>query len=213
MGCHITLEWSDGAFGRCVSGLWGRGRAEVAHAGDGTDRLVDLRRPVAPLGVACDLVGCACWYWYSLISSLLSNPLVFCFFSPGAPFILLPPLLFLILPSFRTPLVLFVIRPLRVAPFDCRWRDDRREACGCGATRIRGGGLECGGCGCVSRYSNGCSGGCDWLDPRLGQNGCSQDCSVVFVLVRDFRSLPGHFSPEIRCSCSWVDRIVSSCRN
>jgi hypothetical protein len=137
--CRVTVERGDSAFGQRMSGLWGCNRAEVAYAGDGTDRLVDLRRPVEPLGFACDLVGCACWYWYSLVSSLLSNPLVVSyFFSPGAPVIPLSRLLLLVLPSFCTPFYFFVIRLLRVALFDCHWHDDCRKFCGC-ATRIRGG--------------------------------------------------------------------------
>ena len=96
-GCHVTVGRGGGALGQCKSGLWWCNGPEVAHAGDGTDRLVDLRRPIEPLGFTYDLVGCVRWYWCSLISSL-SNPLVSCFFSPGTPVIPLSCLLLLVVP-------------------------------------------------------------------------------------------------------------------
>jgi hypothetical protein len=92
----------------CENGLRGRGGAEVAHAGDGTDQLVDLRRPAESLRFVCAPIGCArrcCW---PVISYLLFNPFVVSsLFSLGASFILLSRLLHLILPllSILSPLL------------------------------------------------------------------------------------------------------------
>ena len=57
----------------------GCSRAEVAHVVDGTNQLVNLCHPVEPLGFTCDLIGCVCWCWCSLISSPLKSPHCFLF--------------------------------------------------------------------------------------------------------------------------------------
>ena len=72
-GCHVTVECGGGALGQYKNRLWWHNGPEVTHAGDGTDQLVNLLRPVKPLGLAYDLVSCACWYWCALILSLLSQ--------------------------------------------------------------------------------------------------------------------------------------------
>src|SRR5882762_1784918 len=89
----------------------GTGPIDVSMSVDQSNRCGSHALPSTVHGGAVGLS----WRLFSLLSSL---------FSLGAP---LPPLLSLVLPSFRTPLVLFVIGRLCVALFNRRWCDDRRE--------------------------------------------------------------------------------------
>lgn len=137
-GCEVGVDeggcgWRVGSgcavsgCGRCANGLRGCSRAEVAHAGDGTDRLVDIRRPVK-----CRLLLTCC--------TVVRAPYLLVYPSLSFPFPFLYALCILQLPNLFSPCTLTFLAPHHIVLFcSCR-HDDRCRLCGYGGPRIRGGG-------------------------------------------------------------------------